>query len=95
MECAWRTGIAPPRGWASAGRRAAAAPHPLPMGATPPIALLYASPPPAVDYPADANVTNKLFWHTPRKGGELFRSNLNGFEVELPGPGLGYAAWPR
>ncbi|KAI7838073.1 hypothetical protein COHA_008156 [Chlorella ohadii] len=48
-----------------------------------------------VDYPADANITNRLLWHAPRTGALLFRSNENGFEAELPGNAPGYAAWPR
>lgn len=48
-----------------------------------------------MDYPADANITNRLFWHAPRKEPLLFRSNLNGLETELPGNAPSYVAWPR
>lgn len=50
---------------------------------------------PAVDSPAYANITNSLWWHEPRKGPFLFRSNENGFQAELPGDAPGYAAWPE
>lgn len=48
-----------------------------------------------VDSPAYANITNSLWWHEPRKGPFLFRSNENGFQTELPGDAPGYAAWPE
>lgn len=40
----------------------------------------------------NAIITNNALWHPPRAGPALFRSNVNGFQFLLPGPGLSYTA---
>ena len=48
-----------------------------------------------VDYSGNANITDILHWHAPRKDAASFASNENDFEVELPGEAPGYFAFPH